>query len=280
MTPGLYPDLPATQYHADPADEPSLSNSLLKTLLLRCPLHAWLEHPKLNPRWRARPDKEAFDLGTAAHSLLLEGIDKAVMCAFDDWRTSASKEARAAARAAKKIPMLPNQYEATMTMVEAAQSFIESGPLRGLLQRAKPEHSMVWHDSMYHVSCRSRMDLWDEEPNVVYDYKTTSVENPGEFMRGMAGNGYDTQSVFYPRGLSQLGRPGARFIFIVQETAAPFLCYLVEASESMVELAMHKVNRGLALWRDCLHSNRWPGYPAGVHQAEAPLWALKEEEMA
>lgn len=282
LAPGMH-SISSAAYHADCAAEPSISNSLLTVLLQKCPLHAWLAHPKLNPRFVPRPDKEAFDLGTCAHALLLEGINKAAMCAFDDWRSNASKEARAAARAAGKIPMLPGQYEATLSMVEAAQRYIESGPLRGLLRRAKAEHTLVWRDTSYRVACRARLDLLDMQPGqapVVYDYKTTSADNPGDFIRGMAGNGYDTQSVFYPRGLAELGHPGARFIFIVQETAAPFLCYLVEPSSMMIDIGTSKVNRGLRLWGDCLKSDRWPGYPVEVYQADPTVWSIKEEEAA
>jgi hypothetical protein len=276
-------EMPAAVYHADPADEPSLSNSLLKVLLSKTPRHAWLQHPKLNPRWEPRPDKDAFDLGTAAHSLLLEGIDKATMCPFNDWKTNAAKDARAAARRAGKIPMLPGQYEITMMMVEEAQRFIETGPLRGLLERAKAEHSMIWRDDQFRIKCRGRLDLLDLKPPgatgpVIFDYKTTSAENPGEFIRGMAGNGYDTQAELYTQGLAALGHPGARFIFIVQETAAPFLCYLVEPSNIMRDLGLAKITRGMRLWADCLRSNRWPGYPPDVFQADPPMWAIKEEE--
>jgi hypothetical protein len=276
--------MPAARYHADPADEPSLSNSILKVLLSKCPLHAWLQHPRLNPAFVPRADKEAFDLGTAAHSLLLEGIDKATMCPFNDWKTNAAKDARAAARKAGKIPMLPGQYEATLTMVEAAQRFIESGPLRGLLQRAKAEHSMVWRDEQFRINCRARLDLLDMKPPgslpapVIYDYKTTSAENPGDFIRGMVGNGYDTQAEFYTQGLAALGHPGARFVFIVQETAAPFLCYLVEPSNVMRDLGLAKITRGMRLWADCLRSNRWPGYPPDVFQADPLPWHIRDEE--
>lgn len=283
LQPGIH-DIPERVYHADPADEPSLSNSLLKVLLTKCPRHAWMQHPRLNPNFVRQPDKEAFDLGTAAHSLLLEGIDKAVMCAFKDWKTDASKEARDTARKAGMIPMLPGQYEATLSMAEAAQRYIEAGALRGLLQRAKAEHSIIWRDSEHGINCRSRLDLLDLQPPgslpgpVIYDYKTTSAENPGEFIRNMPAHGYDVQAAFYRRGLRQLGHADARFIFLVQETAAPFLCYLVEPSNVMADLGDAKVDRGMRLWAECLRKDWWPGYPPDVYQADPPVWAIKEEE--
>lgn len=277
LQPGIH-TIPADRYHADPAPEPSLSNTMVKTVL-KTPRHAWIAHPRLNPDYRPRPDSDEFDLGTAAHSLLLEGIHKAKRLDFKDWRSNDAKAERDAARAAGLIPMLPRQYEAVMLMHEAARDFIETTGFRGLLQRAKPEQSLVWKDPT-HIWCRARLDLLDltGQP-LVLDYKTTAAEGPGDFMRkSMVTYGYDTQSLFYPRGLQELGIPDARFVLLVQETTFPFMCYLVEPAASMVELASHKLTRAMRLWRDCLHSNRWPGYSTEVHQAEAPVWALKEEE--
>jgi hypothetical protein len=269
----------ADAYHADPCPQPSLSNSLISTLLKKTPRHAWMEHPRLNPMWEPAPGIATFDIGTAAHSLLLEGISKAVRIDADDWRTNAAKEAREAARADGLIPLLPNQYEAVMAMVDAAHCYIGTTSLSGIFDRDRgmAEQTIIWRDS--HVWCRARPDWITDDYSLILDYKSTGAEGPGEFMRrNIVAHGYDTQSVWYPRGLAAVGHRNARFLFLVQETFAPFMCYLVEPAESMVELASNKIARALPLWRDCLHRNQWPGYSTNVHQAEAPVWALKEEE--
>ena len=276
LQPGIY-TIPAEQYHADPAPLPSLSNSLIKTLLNKTPRHAWMDHPRLNPQFQRREDESKFDLGTAAHAMLLEGVNKAKRIDAEDWRTKAAKEARDMARADGLLPMLPDQYAAAMAMHEAARDYIDSTALRGILQAGKPEQTLIWRER--HAWCRARLDWLSEDREIILDYKTTAVDGPGDFMRrNIIAHGYDTQAVFYPRGMQALGHRRPRFLFLVQETAAPFLCYLVEPAESMVELATGKVTRALALWGECVGSNRWPGYSTNVHQAEAPVWALKEEE--
>ena len=73
-TAGVY-QMPAEEYHADPCPEPSLSASLIKTLLARSPLHAWHEHPRLNPNV-VKEERKEYDRGSAAHALLLEGEDR------------------------------------------------------------------------------------------------------------------------------------------------------------------------------------------------------------
>lgn len=68
--PGVYPDIPEADYHADPCPTPSLSSSIGKELVNRSPWHAWTKHPRLNPE--VEPDNRAsFDLGSAAHAFML-----------------------------------------------------------------------------------------------------------------------------------------------------------------------------------------------------------------
>ncbi len=276
--PGIFAMM-ADDYHADPAPQPSLSNSLMHILLTRTPQHARLAHPRLNPNRVAKADADKFDIGSAAHALLLEGHDHAVVVDADEWRTKSAQDLRDLARKAGKLALLKRQHEAVLAMMSAAHQYVDSTALRGILNRGKPERTLVWKENS--IWCRARLDWLTDDRSIILDYKTTGVEGPGEFMRrNMIANGYDTQAVWYPRGVKALGHPAPRFLFLVQEVTSPFLCYLVEPAESMVELATHKVARALPLWRDCLTSNRWPGYPVEVHQADAPIWALREEEAA
>ena len=60
---GIYPDLSAGTYHADPAAQPSLSATTCKLLCRRFPLHAWHAHPRLNPDYQ-RVEEKKFDPGT------------------------------------------------------------------------------------------------------------------------------------------------------------------------------------------------------------------------
>ena len=72
MKSGIHQGIPSATYHADCADTPSLSSSIAKLLLERPPYWAWAAHPKLNPEWKPAEPKAAFDIGSAAHALLLE----------------------------------------------------------------------------------------------------------------------------------------------------------------------------------------------------------------
>src|SRR6266571_4487729 len=67
--PGFY-EVEADDYHADPATQPSLSNSIGQILIERCARAAWWAHPRLNPQFTEDADTK-LDRGTVAHALLL-----------------------------------------------------------------------------------------------------------------------------------------------------------------------------------------------------------------
>src|SRR4051812_46738879 len=91
--PGIYLDVAANDYHADPCPAPSLTQSVAKILLAKSPLHAWHAHPRLNPDYQHNDDTK-FDVGNIAHKMLLGRGKQIEVLEFDDWRTKAAKEAR------------------------------------------------------------------------------------------------------------------------------------------------------------------------------------------
>ena len=90
-------DIPAEQYHADPCDTPSLSRSISHTLLEQSPMHAWHQHPLLNPNYQST-HKPIFDKAHAAHSVLLGGDGKLCVINEKAWRKVVAKDARDEAR--------------------------------------------------------------------------------------------------------------------------------------------------------------------------------------
>lgn len=271
MEQGIH-NLSAEQYHADPCVEPSLSSGIGKILVQESPRHAWIAHPRLNPNHNPI-DSSRFDLGSAAHELILEGT-QAKVCVIDadDWRTKAAKEKRDEARANGLFPILAKHNIALTQMVDVAKRFIDSSPLKGILQ-GKPEQSVIWKDEG--IWCRCRPDIVG---NVMLDYKTTDSAEPSTFERGMSSLSYDFQAGFYRRGWTAVTGERIRFVFLAQEITPPYACSLVEMSEAYFEIADAKVSKAIKLWGDCLRNDRWPAYPAVIHQATPPMWAMKQHE--
>lgn len=270
--------LSAERYHADPAPQPSLSSSIAHILLDQSPQHAWLAHPRLNPRYVRETDSR-FDLGSAAHMMLLERReDRIVRVQADDWRTKAAKEERDAAQAVGKYAVLDRQFKDIKEMCDAARKFLMRTELGNILDTGDAEQTLVWEDNG--VWCRARPDLMSKDRKIVLDYKSTASAEPGAFSRQIGRLGYDLQDQFYSRGVEVLTGALPTFVFLAQEITAPYACSLVALSNAYQFVGQNKVSRALDLWKTCLLEDSWPAYNPRIHYAEPKPWDLTLAEEA
>jgi hypothetical protein len=272
-------DLAAADYHADRIkDVPTFNAGTANLLLNRSPLHAWTAHPRLNSNWQPEVD-DKFDIGTAVHALLLQGLNIMEVLAYKDFKSDAAKEARDAARANGRLPILAKNAKRVEEMCDAVAEQLQAfdakpTPLTG----GKPEQTMVWQDSATGVWCRARIDWLHDDLSAIDDLKTTTRSaHPEAFAKNLYSYGCDVQCAFYLRGMRALspgwdGWPGPQWRWIVVETSPPYGLSVVEPGPAVLELADAKVDAALKLWAECLERDVWPGYPTKVATAELPAW--------
>jgi len=277
--PGIY-ELSHDEYHADPVVVPSLSRSTILDLIFKSPFHAWFSHPHLNPNFIPEESNGKFDLGSAAHSLLLEGIDNAAVIEAEDWRTKDAKAAREEARKEGKFPLLKKQYGEVREMVLAAtDAILDCSELliKNLETEGDPEQSFIWEEEG--AWFRVRPDWIRADDSLILDYKTTQGSaNPADLDRHIVSMGYDVQAALYVRGVKAVTGKSPKFIFVWQECQPPYLCSFNALSPAFLEMARQKVDYGIFLWRECMKKNEWPGYPNRVAFQEPPVWALNAWE--
>jgi len=269
--PGLY-EISETDYHADPCFEPSFSASIGKEMLARSPRHAWTKHPRLNPDWQ--PDNRAmFDLGKAAHALLLgEARDFAVIDA-EDWRTKAAKEERDLAYAAGLTPLLAGQWAQVQEMAMAARAQLAvHEDAKDAFTYGKPDMTLVWQEG--DTWCRSRLDWLPNKGRKFPEFKSTGESaHPDAWTRQLFNLGYDFQSALYRRGIrAVLGIEDPIFEFIVQETEPPYALSVIGLPPAVLDMAERKVDAALEWWRWCLESDTWPGYPRKTCYVDMPAY--------
>jgi len=277
MKAGLYSDLPMTEYLADPCETPSLSSSIIHRLCAQSPWHAWTAHPKLNPDYQAETS-ERFDLGTAAHAFILQGATDFTVIDAPDWRTKDAQTKRDAARLAGYTPLLRAQWDQVLEMAAAL------GPQLDQLETPRPfsaptgkaEQTLIWEESG--IWCRARLDWLHDDYRMIEDLKTTSSANPSAWSRAMFSLGYDIQAAWYTRGLKAvLGTDAyAQFRFILVEINPPYAVSAVALAPDACILAEKKITYALDVWRECLKTNVWPGYPTATAYVDAPPWEVGE----
>ena len=270
----IHLDLPDANYRARPA----LSYSGAKTLM-RSPaaFHYELTHP--------RPPKTAFDLGHAAHKLILgEGAELVVVRdpgtgePYGDWRKAAAKEQAADARAAGRVPLLQSQLDDAQAMADAVLRHPVAGRLfeRGA---GHPEVSAFWEQDG--VPCRARFDWLLEELDgrpVLVDAKTTDDVSDHALERVVDRWRYHWQDVSYRAALTAHGVDDAGFVFVFVETDPPHLVRVVELDDAWRASAELSMRDARALYADCLASGQWPGFPPEIHLLGRPRWAARHPE--
>lgn len=270
--PGVY-DIPEADYHSDPCPVPSLSRSIAHTLLTRSPKHAWMEHPRLNPNHEAQ-DKKAFDIGKAAHALVLgKPLTGIVVVDAPNWRKKVDQATRDDAYAAGQIPILRHQADEVEAMAKACRAQLDRHPeAREAFTAGRPEQTLVWREG--DIWCRVMLDELPAGGNVFYDYKTTGGSaHPDDWFRGACDYGYDLQDGFYSRGITAVLKiENPVFRFVVQETAAPYALTVCEFNPMSREMAAQKAAVAIDFWTWCTRRKAWPGYPGRIAYGSAPVW--------
>jgi hypothetical protein len=279
MNPGLHTSISHDEYHADPCPTPSLAAGIADALINQTPLHAWTRHRKLNPNYQEDGDPK-FDTGTAAHALLLEGIDKMCVCPFDDWRKKEAREQRDMARAEGLIPVLPKQEREIRLMVEHARAaFDDCEDLAGYsMSDGMAEHSIIWTEGDTWLRCRP--DWMCSDRRILMDAKFTDTSaGPEAFAGQIARMAYDLRAAFYLRGNTATGGDlDAKYLFLVQEASEPFATCIIGMPPMYIALGNEKVEEAIRIWRECMATDRWPGYPSRIFWPDPPAWALSQWE--
>ncbi|MFJ3084655.1 PD-(D/E)XK nuclease-like domain-containing protein [Streptomyces halstedii] len=264
----------AEAYHAD---KTSISSSGLRKLLNPgCP--AQFKYDRDHPQ----PHKKEFDLGHAAHLLVLgEGPELDVLD-FDNYLTKAAKAARDEARHMGAVPLLRHEYEQVEAMAEAIRQHPLAGPLFAP-GTGTAEQSIFWTDPATGVRCRIRPDFLKQLPGLTLcvDYKTIKSADPDTVSKTIRDHGYHQQDAFYTDGLyAALGADDVRFVFVFQSKIAPYLVTVRELADQNRDIGRAKNERALRIYADCENTGIWPDWTGPVTDIPTismPTWAVLNE---
>lgn len=270
--PGVY-DMPDEIYHGDPVPGGSLSASGAK-LLLDCP--AKFQYDRTHPR----AEKRTFDIGKAAHKVVLGSGPDLVVVDAPDWRTKAAQEAKRAAYAEGAVPLLPHEHdEITAMAVALAQHPVASALFRPGTGRA--EQSLFWRDPVTGVMRRARLDWLPDNLSsagrlVIPDYKTCDRADLDSIQRAIHKYRYYVQAATYIDGAEQLVAEYAAFVFVFQEKTAPYLVTVVQLDELALRLGRDLNRQALDTYARCVRTGEWPGYASDIETVRLPAWLERQ----
>lgn len=255
-SPGIYEGISNRDYHADPA----LGSTSLKTLATRTPAH--YQHDKAHPK-----SSDAFTLGTAAHSLILENDWRSIVVVeSENWTTKAAKEAKATALTEGKQPLLTKEW----IQVQAMRDSVMRHPVaRKLFTGHRAEESVFWEEDGLMLKCRP--DAW--KPGTLVDLKTARDANPNEFGKTAHEYGYHQSAAHYIDGVKAATGEDLPFRFVLVEKTEPYLVSVVELDTEAIDYGRQLNDRAKAIYRECTETGNWPGYPA-AEPVSLPMHAI------
>lgn len=296
-TPGLYSGIPMAAYLADPCIAPSLNATTAITLLQQSPLHAWTYHPR-HPKPQPREDSHEANIGTVAHAMLLERSEEnVVMLDPKDYigkrggipkgyTNDAIREARDAAYAEGKTPLLPPQMDACRAMRDAALAYLadlkkdrRGRVIAEAFEQGESETVAVAQEGPIWLRCRP--DWISNDRSVAVHLKTTARSaKPSTFIRGLLQSmAYDVALAFYQRVIAgAIGQAPEVYCILAQEQAPPYACSLIGLNPEYAAIVEQKVETAVTTWARCMSSGKWPAYPTEICYAEPRPWQLAEAE--
>jgi hypothetical protein len=276
---GVY-DIPEDVYHADPVPGRSLSSSGARKLLPpSCP--ARFRHEQLNPPG----PKKTFELGSAAHKLVLGTGPDLVLVDEARWDTKETKAKVADIREAGGIPLKRAEWDMVHGMAAALRRHAEA---RTLLSpdRGTAEQTLIWPDRTTGVWRRALLDHLPHptfDRMVIADYKTTTSADRAAIRKAIFNYGYHVQLDWYRDGIASLGLDSDPAMCLVfQEKDPPYLVNVVQLDRESLQLGRDLNRKAIDLYAHCAATDTWPGYSNAITLISPPPWAataLYEESM-
>lgn len=261
IEPGIYEGMSNAAYHADPA----LGSTSMKTLALRTPAN-W-KHESEN-----RVYKHVFDIGTLAHSLILENDTSAVtVIDVEDKRGNKWLVPAKEARDAGKIPVTADEWESIKGMRDAVMAHPEAARMF----TGHIAETSVFHRDESGLMVKVRPDA--RKPGIIGDLKTTNDANPNEFGRAAFNFGYFMSAAMYTDVWKAATGEDVDFVFVNVEKTAPYLVSVTYLDAADLNRGRALIERAKRIYAECQASGNWPGYP-GVRKTSLPRYAEYEIE--
>jgi len=276
--PGIYPDIPAFDYHQWKAANYSTLKKFRQSA-------AHARESMVNPMVQT----DAMQIGQMVGEALLEpdlfAKQYIIQPDFGDRRRTANKQAfnDFAAKNVDRVIVPPDDMRKVLGMVQCiSEHGIVKEIVGGSLAGTRPvvETSFVWEDGPTGVLCKGRTDvigtLWGNP--VVCDLKTTQDASPKGWPRQIAKFDYHVQAAFYLDGLATLIPLDRSWLWFCVENTRPYLAAVYQAEPALIDEGRRCYRSYLRRWKDAHETGFWAGYPADLTTVDLPQWAYTSDE--
>lgn len=274
--PGIYPKATFEEYCSWDAANSHLLNVFSKTA-------AHVRHEMLSGEGER---SRAKDLGWLVHLAVLEPERFEREIAVPPKLRKQGKRnleiwAQWEADNAGKLPVTQAILDKALAMRDAVLAHETAGEF--FRSQGHAELSVAWEERQAGVLCKARLDklgrigTWP----ILGDLKTAADAGRRAFESAIYRFGYHVQAAHYLAGVEAVapvpaGNPYRRFVFFVVESDEPYAVACYEPDDLALAAGERSRQAYLRRWRECVETDRWDGYPAGVELASIPAWATKQ----
>jgi hypothetical protein len=283
--PGVYPGIPATEYHRLSA----ISASALKRVHTHSELHckAVLDNPELI-------SGDSLDIGAGVHSMTLtpdefdqefilakqcEATVKAsgnrcansgIKCVSGQWVCGVHGKGMSCDYSGKAVLTL-DEYRRVKGIHD---SLWHDDKAREILRAATDfELSILWHDEETGLLNKARFDLICRDIGVFSDLKTCRSLKPSIVVKDFWERAYHIQLAHYRRGAIAVGIVAEIPCVIGVENEEPFDTDVYRPTDKFMEFGVRDMSAAMKKIKDCHRSGVWPGYAKGTQMLDVPAWA-------
>lgn len=193
-----------------------------------------------------------------------------------DGRTKEGKEVIARFQADNEGKIILD-YDQHKTVWNVTEFLRLSERFNALTSKQDIEQSIFWMEDG--VECKGRADVINNNLHAIIDLKTTQSATRSAFARSVYLYGYHRQAAYYKRGLAANGINIQHFIFIVIETTPPYCFSFMRLTDEAIAAGDKEIDQLLAVYRECLTTDKWPGYSEDINDVGLPEWATKEQPL-
>ncbi len=143
-----------------------------------------------------------------------------------------------------------------------------------LLDEAKFEQSIFWTDKETGLQFKARPDIWSSK--VVVDLKTTEDASPHRFMSSAYSYGYYLQAGMIYEACQAIEKPFDMFVILAIEKKEPYVPSVFMMDEAALQFGIDQFQLYKKRLKECLDSDKWPGYP--VQELGLPRYATIDNE--
>ena len=274
--PGIYKDISNEDYHKSLG----LSSSKMSLLLPpSCPRNFRYHEDHV-----AHKETDAFNLGTAVHTLCFEPLEfaKRFFCVQEiPKRNSTIGKVAYDGMIRQAGNRMVLDSEENYTVQSMARNVINHTVWKNLMKKINSEgqapcieNSLAWIDDDHKVLLRSRPDFYTND--IIIDLKTTKDSSPGAFSRAVAEYGYHRQAALACAGLNKLtGRSYDNVILFVVDKNPPYFARCYVLNQSALQQGIVEYKKAAEIYAQCCKTSDWPSYPEIVEDLDIPNWAYR-----